>query len=240
MIDEKLMSVLGTRKFARIYSSKTKKLYMDSFFRCYLFESAEDARAFSEVTKDTYPDEKSDYIKTGQFLTNCFYDGFDAVRMKMSAAEGYTDIPLTKNDVKKQYNNRIADRDTVMYKQTFLAKYIRDLYHKEFLCPISIEKRDPQKYPGIHYATATIGNGIVCMILFTTYQGFEAWNKDNRIQYLPNKTTFSEFSSIRKDRPVIINPETDKLYLDDKTIEKIRGSRKKSTAKQEGDSAGKN
>ncbi len=226
MIEEKLMNILGTRKFTRIFSSKTNNLYMDNAFRCYLFESPGDAGAFAKATEDVYPKDENAYIKTGQFLTQCYADGFDLIRMKTAASGEYTDIPLKKKDVKKQYFNREANRDITMFKETWLAKYLRDLYHREFLCPVLIEKRQPGKYPGVHYATAVTGDGLVCHILFTTLQAFDSWNGSNNNKFLPNKTGFAEFASIRKERAVIINPETDRLFLDDKTISKIKGKKK--------------
>ncbi len=224
MIEEKLMNILATRKYTGILSTKTNKPYMTEDGKCYLFESMGDAKAFSEKNKDTVPEGKPDYIKPAPFLTKSYAMGIDMIRLKTGAGDEFLSIPLTEEDVHKQHFNREADRDILLYKETIKAKYIKDLYTRQFLAPAIIEERKAGKYPVLHYATAALGNGITAQILFTTLYGFDTWNKNNGERFLPNQTTLDEYASIRSGRPVIINPESDMLYIDQKTIDIIKGA----------------
>lgn len=215
------INLLTLKQFYLILSKKTSKPYIDKNFKCYLFESDYDAKQFCDKISDTYF-ENQGFIKQGPFISMCYGYGIERIQAKCSTDEKFKEIPIEKNDVKRQFYNRDTSRSILRLKQTRQKQYLLELNKGTFLSPIIIDQRKEGEYPIVHYTYAILSQNTIHYLLFTTLQEFEEWkvlqkNKD----YLPNQTTLSELNKIRGKNPVFINPLSDKLILTDVQIKSI-------------------
>lgn len=212
-------NLLTLNKYFQIFSSDTKRLYIDKNFRCYLFQSDLEAKQFCDQLEGTYFNSNSpSYVKQGPFISQCYGLGIEQIRIKTVKNEKYIDITVDKKDAKRQFYNPVTMRNILRLKQTKKNKYLKELAETLFISPILIDKREEGQYPVIHYSYGLLKDGSINYLLFTTLQEFEKWNDTQKQNFWPNQTSLQELNKIRNNNPVLINPLSDQLILTDKQI----------------------
>lgn len=218
MIQENI--ILTLRRYHLILSSFTHKPYLDKDFCCYMIEDPSEAKAFTEKTVDTYYDEQA-YYKQINFCTEFYSYGISAIKVKTRQQTEYTTIPVERLDAKKQYYNPEANRLILRLLETKQKQYLRDMKSVVFLSPVVLDPRHERQYPGIHYSYATTNQTDKYYLLFSTMQEFDTWNAEQEKKCVPLEVDLDTFTRIRHQDPVIINPASDKLILNDKQIKLI-------------------
>jgi hypothetical protein len=73
----------------------------------------------------------------------------------------------------------------------------------------------------MYYSYAKFGSDTKYYVLFSKLSEFEEWNKTQSDEWKPMELDLRKFGRIRDESPVIINPLTDKLILDNKQLNTI-------------------
>ncbi len=213
------INLLTIRPLHLLLSSRTKKAYIDKNNCCYLFETRSDGDAFAASLENVYLKD-AEYHKQLEFCTGFYSMGIDAIKVKLRENKSFLNIPVQKEDAKKQYFNRDAVRLVLRLKQTGRARYLRELKDSELLTPVLIDERQETQCPNIHYSYI-IHNGENCYLAFTTIQAYNEWAKAQNETWQPLKMKLRNMDRIRKKSPVIINVMDDRLLLTDKLIKKM-------------------
>lgn len=215
MKDEHQTLLFG--EYYTILSSKTKKPYIDDDNNCYIFDTLIDANKFVSNIKNA---EISDLelIKSGLFISKLYSLGIDNIKLKQGVSNSYVTIPVEKEDCKKRYYNRETTRNIVKLKQYSDKSYLRLLKDGTFISPIYIEPRLPQRYGTLKYPFAKTPDSKKYFILFTDLEEFNKWNEDQSQKFKPLEVNLIKEERIRNNNPVIINPLSDKLVLNNAYI----------------------
>lgn len=213
------INTLTLKEYHVIKSKKTSRPYVDINNGCYLFELRSEAENFTKQIKDTEFD-NARYLKQAVFCTEFYSYGIDEIHVK-GARQKEIVIPLSANDVARQFYNRETIRSLLRLKQTGKKQYLYELKNAFFISPVIIDPRPEKQYPIMHYSYASTTNKNTYFILFTTIQEYNLWNKEQKESYKPLKIRLHQFRNIRKQNPVLINPMSDKIVLNDKQISLI-------------------
>ena len=215
-IEEK--NILTLKEYFIVYSKATGKPYIDVRYGCYLFELRPEAQAFCDEIGNVFINQ-SKQLQQSVYGAEFYSYGIDTIHVKEKQKDVFTDIKITLDDVeKKQYLNRNAVRTIYRLKQTSKKKYLKNLSNCHFLTPVNIVSRVVGQYPQIHYSYATSNGEDRFYLLFTTMQEFDAWRKTQDTFWCPLSVDLNTFARIRKESPVVVNPCTDRLVLNDKLL----------------------
>ena len=216
MIQEHI-NLLTLKEYFLIISDITGKPYIDKDYGCYMFEVKSDAKAFTDGIENTSFDDARTY-KQMTFCTEFYSYGISTIHVKSRANEEFVDIPVEKEDAKKQFFNPEAHRMILRLQQTKQKQYLRGMGRLKFISPVLLDARLPKQYPGIHYSYATITQSDKYYILFSTIQELKQWNEEQENKWNSLEVTLETFGRVRKENPVFINPLSNKLILNDKQI----------------------
>lgn len=218
-LEKEQLNFLALKQFYPVYSDKTKRLYIDKQFRCYLFESDYEAKQFCDSIPGIHYDSSCNV--QGGFISMCYGIGIKMLRVKCSSEENFRDISIRAKDVKRQFYNEDTMRNLLRLKQTCEKQYLQNISDSLFISPVILDPRKAGEYPVIHYSYAVLTQSTIHYLLFTTIQEFEKWNESQGNKYLPNQTSLQELNKVRGNNPVFINPLSDKLILTDSQIKLI-------------------
>ena len=211
------INLLTLRQYYLVMSSHTQKPFLDSGNGCYMFEVKSDADIFVKRVAYVFLAEPKYYVQKN-FCTEFYSYGIETIHAKTRKNDDYIDIPVEKEDAKKQYYNPAASRAVYQLKQTRQTKYLRMMKDLSFFVPVLIDLRLPKQYPVMHYSYATFNGADKNYLLFTTIQEFDDWNKEQGEKWKPMEVNLTTFGRIRVGNFVMINPMSDKLLLTDKQI----------------------
>lgn len=211
------VNLLTLKKYHKILSKLTGKIYIDKNAKCYLFESDYEAEQFCSQLEETFYDEAQCY-KAVPFVSYCFGLGIQAIKIKPAASDDYTEIPITKQDARHQFYNEKTNYNILRLKQTKKSKYLKELPNSLLIAPILIDRREMGQYPVIHYAYAIVPQSGTYYIAFTGMQEYQKWAETQNIPFSPSQTSLQEMNKIREENPILINPMSDQLVLTHKQI----------------------
>ena len=207
--DEK--NLLTIKEYYLIRSSITKKPYIDRNYSCYLFEAKSEADTFCKSIPNTYPDMAKFYTQR-IFGTEFYGYGIKNIKVKPIKADKTITIAVSKEDAKKHYYAPKLTSNILRIKQTKEKAYLREIKDEIVLVPCQIEPRYEKNVPKIYYCLANIGNKDY-YVAFSALKEFNEWNNSNNCEWQPMGISLSKLKRIRKNSPIIINPETDALIL---------------------------
>lgn len=216
-MDQKYINLLTLKSYYPIISDKTQKMYIDKEYKCYLFEVKTEGDVFCESLGNVHLD-KSRIFKQTEFCTGFYASGADAIYVKPANMDAVT-IPITADDLSKQYLNHNLNRAILRLRQTSEKQYLKMFKHEHFIAPAIIGERLKGSYPAIHYSFATANDDKKYFTLFSTLQDFDEWNeKKQENKWHPLEITLQKYERIRQKNPIVINPMTDRLILTDQQI----------------------
>lgn len=212
-------NLLEVANYYVVYSSFTGKPYINENKSCYIAETQKGADSFISNFGNCYKSQAPE--KFNQSVYAKLYS-YGIQRITLQKAKGdIVNISLSKTDLKnRQFFNTEANLNLYLLKETSKKKYLRELKNCSIYCPIAIDIRMKKQYPNIHYCKATI-NGNKYMVIFTTLQEFEIWNKKQNNRWKLLGTTIPKIDQERKGDSLLINPETDNLILDDRLLKDL-------------------
>lgn len=213
-------NLLSLSEYCTLISKKTNMPYLDKENNVYIFDTLIDANEFIKTAADTTVSDK-EILKPSFFITYMYGLGAENVCVKKGDKEDFITIPVDKADTKKDFFNPSANRNLLRLLQTGDKKYLRNLKEDIFLCPVKIDKRQAKKYSSIHYACAKLKDDKKFYLLFTTLDEFNKWNEAQGKNCLPLEVNMIKESQIRRNNPVIINPLSNKVILNDRYLKLI-------------------
>lgn len=212
-------NLLTLHEYYVIMNTSLNKPYIDEQYGCHLFDASMQADAF--IGKKAYlskTDKQSLTQKT--YSTQWYSYGIRSITIHQFKEKKTVVIPITEKDCLHQYYNAETNGNLVLLSETSKAKYLYKLARAPLLAPINIEPRTPGHTPKLAYCYATgIQGDTPYYILFSTIQECTKWNEQMPQKWKPLEVNLATFGRIRKGSPVLINPLTDKIVLNDKQIQ---------------------
>lgn len=227
-MEREYLKLLADTKYYVLYSEKTKKPFIDKKGNTYAFQIKREADEFIKALPvPCYIEEPITLEQNKQIVT--FYSmGSENLRIRKSG-EDFKDIPIKANDVPRTiYYNPDLNFDIELLKETSEKQYMDALGRDFFFIPVALPERNMGSFPVIYYVDALLKSGQHYVVLFSTVDEFEKWNEAFKKNCSPLKVKMEKIKKIIKDRDVIINPMSDKLFLLNRQLKDIENGKHKS------------
>ncbi len=217
MTTEEISTLTTGYKLGFLMSKKTKKIYISEKAEVFLYEK-------KELVDDKFAKNDSLFFDKPSYHNQKVFADFYSLGVRIinvSTSKEKFRIPLKRSDVSSRFYNTNANFYLLQLKETLKKKYLKKFKTMDYIIPVEIKKRKKKEYPHVNYAYVTLKDKNYTFI-FTTLEEFERWKEEYELTELkPLKTNFKTLEKIRNKKPIMINPLTDRVILNEKQIKII-------------------
>ena len=204
------MSLANSIEINRSYlinSVITKRIYLDSERKCFLFFSEFEAKAFIMTHEDTELSD-FDFRNKTDVMSDCFAQGANIIQITQNGV--VENLPLSLNRVKLGFYNGSLNADISLLRQTKRRQHLMALAYEKFIVPIRI-KNEPQQE--IVYGIVRMAEDKPYLYLgFSDLVEYQYW-ADKVDGWKPLMIEFDTMCQIAKDHGFLINPYGNRLVL---------------------------
>lgn len=212
-MDREYLKLLADTKYYVLYSERTKKPFIDKNGNTYAFQIKREADEFIKLLPVPCYIKEPITLEQNKQIVDFYAMGSGNLRIR-KGGEDFKDIPIRANDVPRTiYYNPELNFDIELLKETSEKQYMDALNRDFFFIPVALPDRSLGSFPVIYYVDAFLKSGQHYVVLFSTVDEFNKWNEIYNKNCVSLKVKMEKIKKIVKDRDVIINPMSDKLFL---------------------------
>lgn len=216
--------ILSTKKLYMILSVATKRPYVDKDGSGYAFSAKKEAEEYIKALghDKVYMEGTSAYISQNKDIKELYCMGMKRLKVKIREKDDLDVIPLRKSDVSRGYYNTALEFNVTRLKETSLRKYLEAMKENTFLVPVFIAERKAKEYPKLYYCHAVLQDKHEALVLFSMMNEFRDWNdgmkRHKGEEFYPLEISATRVLKVRGKADLLINPLTDKLYIEAKDV----------------------